>query len=336
MKWQGRTILVTWSLENRKLPVLALYQYDTASEYNINMLIDDVEITVTAGHGGPGKASFFKKGRGPDGGNGGKGGDVYFEATSDLMALNVYSGKKNFTAQSGEPGGSNKKAGHNASDMILKAPIGTEIIDLDSKEIFTLTQSNQRILICRGGIGGLGNADRANARMTTPKYAQHGIPGQQRRLHLILKLIADFGLIGLPNAGKSSLLNELTNANAKVASYQFTTLEPNLGVCQGRVIADIPGLIEGASAGKGLGIKFLQHIEKIPVLLHCIASDSDDPKRDYKIIREELKKYNPELLNKKEIILRTKADICKPTKLKGLAVSILDDKSIEEVKKLLV
>ena len=140
----------------------------------------------------------------------------------------------------------------------------------------------------------------------------------------------------MPNAGKSSLLNALTKARAKVGSYQFTTLEPNLGVCNGKIIADIPGLIEGASTGKGLGIRFLQHIEKVPVLLHCVAGDSLDPKNDYKIVREELKKYNPELLNKKEIILRTKSDMCKPTKLKGLPVSILDDKSLEELKKLLI
>lgn len=299
------------------------------------MLIDDVVITVTAGHGGTGKASFFKKGRGPDGGNGGKGGDVYFEATTDLFALNRYSGTKNFRAVEGESGGSNKRFGHNAEDMTLLAPLGTELTDLDSKEVFNLTESNQKILICRGGIGGLGNAERANSRMTTPIYAQHGIPGQVRRLHLVLKLIADFGLIGLPNAGKSSLLNELTNANAKVAAYQFTTLEPNLGVFNGKVIADIPGLIEGASMGKGLGIRFLQHIEKVPVLLHCVAGDSLDPKKDYKIVREELKKYNPELLDKKEIILRTKSDICIPTKLKGLPVSILDDSSLAALKNLL-
>lgn len=311
------------------------------------MLVDDVEILVTAGHGGTGKASFFKKGRGPDGGNGGKGGDVYFEATSDLMALERYSGKKKFMAMDGEPGGSNKKAGRNATDLTLTVPVGTEIIDLDSKEVFSMIQPGQTLLLCRGGIGGLGNADRANPRMTTPLYAQHGIPGQSRRLRLILKLIADYGLIGLPNAGKSSLLNELTNANAKVGDYQFTTLEPNLGVYHGKIIADIPGLIEGASAGKGLGVKFLQHIEKVPVLLHCVSAQSLDPVADYKTIRAELGKYSPELLGKDEIILLTKSDMVEKKELlkmqksltkfkrKVIPVSILDDQSLEEVKEVL-
>lgn len=311
------------------------------------MLIDDVEITVAGGHGGPGKASFFKKGRGPDGGNGGKGGDLFFLATSDLLALNRYSGTKDFKASPGESGGSNRKAGRNATDVILTAPVGTDIIDLDSKEVFPLTEPNQQILLCRGGIGGLGNADRANPRMTTPIYAQHGIPGQVRHVRLLLKLIADFGLVGLPNTGKSSLLNVITNANAKVGDYDFTTLEPNLGVYKGKVLADVPGLIEGASAGKGLGTRFLQHIEKVPVLLHCIDSESEDILADYKTIRGELEKYNPELLNKEEVILLTKTDmveekeLAKKTKIlaklkrKVIPVSILDDKSVENVKKLL-
>lgn len=299
------------------------------------MLVDDVEIEIKAGHGGPGKASFYKKGVGPDGGNGGKGGDLYFKTTTDLTALNRYSGKKFFAAADGEPGGNNKKAGKNASDLTLLVPIGTDIIDQDSGEIFSLDKPDQKVIFAKGGIGGLGNADRANARMTTPLKAQPGMPGQEKKLRLILKLIADYGLIGLPNAGKSSLLNVLTRAQAKVGVYQFTTLEPNLGVLNGKIIADIPGLIEGASKGKGLGTKFLKHIEKVPVLLHCVAADSADPQKDYQTVRDELKNFNPELLDKKEIILRTKADLQKPTGLKGLAVSILDDRSLAALKSLL-
>ena len=296
------------------------------------MLIDQVEIVVAGGHGGLGKASFFKKGRGPDGGNGGDGGSVYFETTTDLTALNRYAGKKDFAAPNGENGGSNKKSGLDAKDLTLIIPVGTDLTDLDTGEVF---QIEGKVLICKGGMGGLGNADRANSRMTTPLKAQPGLPGQKRRLKLNLKLIADFGLVGLPNAGKTSLLNALTAANAKIGAYPFTTLEPNLGVYKGKIIADIPGLIEGASEGKGLGIRFLKHIEKVKVILHCVAADSADPVADYKIVREELRKYNPELLNKKEIILRTKCDICKPKNLKGLNISVLDDKSLEELKKLI-
>ncbi len=287
------------------------------------MLIDQAEIVVAGGHGGLGKASFFKKGRGPDGGNGGDGGNIYFETTTDLTALNRYAGKKDFAAPNGENGGSNKKSGLDAKDLTLIIPMGTDLTDLDTGEVF---QIDGKALICKGGMGGLGNADRANSRMTTPLKAQPGLPGENRRLKLNLKLIADFGLVGLPNAGKSSLLNALTAANAKIGAYPFTTLEPNLGVYKGKIIADIPGLIEGASAGKGLGVRFLKHIEKVKVILHCVAADSENPKKDYQIVREELGKYNPELLNKKEIILRTKCDICKPKDLKGVNVSVLDER----------
>ncbi|MDO8515594.1 MAG: GTPase ObgE [bacterium] len=292
------------------------------------MLVDEVVIEVSGGHGGAGRASFFKKEIGPDGGNGGAGGDLYFKATTDLFALNRFSGKKDFAAQEGFAGGSNKKSGLNGEDLSLVIPVGTDITDLETEEVFQITEPDQIILMAKGGIGGLGNAQLKNARMTTPIHAQHGMPSQHRRLKLELKLIADYGLIGLPNAGKSSLLNALTAAQAKVADYPFTTLEPNLGVYNNKIIADIPGLIEGASSGRGLGFRFLKHIEKVKVLLHCVASDSDDPKRDYKIVREELGKYNSELLNKEEIIIRTKSDVCKPTKLKGLTVSILDDDSL--------
>lgn len=308
------------------------------------MLIDEVAIIVTGGHGGPGKASYFQKGRGPDGGNGGKGGDVFFQAVNDIYALSFFSGQKSFVASAGESGRSNKKSGINAPDLILFVPTGTEITDLETKEKYFLNSIGEKLLMAKGGIGGLGTADRANARMTTPKYAQHGMPGQTRSLKLELKLIADFGLVGLPNAGKSSLLNALTAAQAKVGDYSFTTLEPNLGVCEGKVLADIPGLIEGASTGKGLGIKFLKHIEKVPVILHCLGADSLDPKKDYSTIREELKKYSPELLRKKEIILLTKTDLVGQTEIKNITkllkkkgaeitpVSILDDQSLEALR----
>src|SRR3989344_8540575 len=289
------------------------------------MLIDEAEIIIKGGHGGAGRVSFRgKRGGGPDGGDGGRGGDVFVKATSDIYALQQFVSKKVCEAGNGEMGGHEMRSGANGKDLILTMPVGTFITpvtnlfitDASGNEI-ELTEEGQEILLAKGGLGGRGNESFKSPSNTTPRYAQKGLKGQEKQLLLKLKLIADFGLIGLPNAGKSSLLNELTSANAKIGDYPFTTLEPNLGVLNGKVLADIPGLIEGASEGRGLGHKFLKHIEKVGLLLHCISCESDDPFRDYKIIREELKKVNPELLNKKEIILLTKSDL-KETKVRGL------------------
>lgn len=316
------------------------------------MITDEAEIKIVAGHGGPGKASFFKKGIGPDGGNGGRGGDIYFTATSDSLMLGRYWSQKSFAAKPGEPGGNNSKSGHDAPELVLEVPVGTEITDLDTGETWTISSLTDKVLVAKGGIGGLGNEARKSPMLTTPLYAQHGLPGKERRLKLNLKLIANFGLIGLPNAGKSSLLNAVTNANAKIGDYAFTTLEPNLGVLKtfdGRniVITDVPGLIEGASAGKGLGMRFLKHIEKVPVLLHCISATSATPLADYKTIREELKTYGKDLLKKKEIILLTKIDevtpdvqaekiaLLKKTHKRIIPVSVLKDDTIANLKKLI-
>ncbi|MBI2338470.1 GTPase ObgE [Candidatus Daviesbacteria bacterium] len=250
------------------------------------MLVDEAEIIIRGGHGGEGRVSFRgKKGGGPDGGNGGKGGDVYARAVSDIYALRQYSGKKVYQAEDGEGGGTEIRSGANGKDLILTVPVGTFLTDEKGVEV-ELTEEGQKVLLAKGGLGGRGNESFKSPASTTPRYAQKGLRGQERRLPLKLKLIADLGLIGLPNAGKSSLLNELTNANAKIGNYPFTTLEPNLGVLQGKVIADIPGLIEGASEGRGLGHKFLKHIEKVKLLIHCISSESENPLKDYKIIRE--------------------------------------------------
>ena len=281
------------------------------------MLVDEAEIIIRGGHGGEGRVSFRgKKGGGPDGGDGGRGGSVFVRATSDIYALKQFLSKKEFRAEDGEKGGAEIRSGANGKDLILTMPVGTFLTQEKGTEI-ELTQEGQQILLAKGGLGGRGNESFKSPSNTTPKYAQKGLRGQEKRLRLKLKLIADFGLIGLPNAGKSSLLNELTSANAKIGDYPFTTLEPNLGVLNGKVLADIPGLIEGASEGRGLGHKFLKHIEKVGLLLHCISCESDSPPKDYKIIREELKKFNPELLNKREIILLTKSDL-KETKVRGL------------------
>lgn len=281
------------------------------------MLIDEVEIILRAGHGGPGRASFNPgKKAGPNGGNGGKGGDIYISVTSDFRALNQFSKSKIKEAENGEMGGHFQQTGKDGKDLEIIMPLGTELLDQDTGEIIELNDLNKRILICKGGIGGRGNYELKSPRKTTPMHAQKGLSGEVRHLKAELKFIADFGLIGLPNAGKSSLLNELTNAGVKTADYPFTTLEANLGMYHGRVIADIPGLIEGASEGKGLGIKFLKHIEKVKLLLHLVPADSQDVSRDYQTIRNELKKYKEELLNKEEIILLTKTDLVEEKELK--------------------
>lgn len=298
------------------------------------MLVDEAEIIIRGGHGGEGRVSFRgKKSGGPDGGNGGRGGDVYVKATSDIYALSKFLSEKVFKAEDGGKGGVGTRSGANGKDLILTMPVGTFLTDDFGTEV-ELTKMGEEILLAKGGLGGRGNESFKSPVNTTPRYAQKGLVGEEKKLNLKLKLIADFGLIGLPNAGKSSLLNELTNANAKIGDYPFTTLEPNLGALKGKVIADIPGLIEGASKGKGLGHKFLKHIEKVKLLLHCISSESDNPLRDYLVIREELKKFNPELLSKKEIILLTKSDLKKARpkkigKVQVIPISIYDFDSIQ-------
>lgn len=312
------------------------------------MLIDEVEITIKGGHGGAGKVSFYPGFKsGPDGGNGGKGGDVYIRVTNDLTALNQYAGQKDWEAVNGEAGKSNRQFGKDGKDLELTMPMGTSLIDEENGETIDLENIGDRLLIAKGGLGGRGNYEFKSSRNTTPKFAQPGLPGEKKHFKVILKLIADYGLIGLPNAGKSSLLNELTAANVKTAEYPFTTLEPNLGVLNEKVIADIPGLIEGASEGKGLGIKFLKHIEKVNLLLHCISAEAEDINKDYKTVREELEKFNPELLKKEEIILLTKTDLVdkkevdskikelKKSKRKIVPVSIHDWNSLENLKKII-
>lgn len=278
------------------------------------MLIDHAEVTFSGGHGGAGLVSFGKMRKsGPDGGNGGDGGDVYVRAVSDLTLLNQFSAKQEFSGGNGFKGGQNKKTGKEGEDIEVLLPVGTSIVNKATGELIVeLTEFNQKVLLCKGGKGGKGNWEFRSSRNTTPMFAQPGLPGDKLEVFIELKLIAEYGLIGLPNAGKSSLLNELTNANAKTGNYSFTTLSPNLGVFNGKIIADIPGLIEGASEGRGLGISFLKHIEKVKVLLHCISLDSQTPLEDYKTVRKELGNYNKALLLKKELLLLTKSDIVEP------------------------
>lgn len=273
------------------------------------MFIDEAEITIQGGDGGAGKVAFFVNKKGPCGGNGGKGGDLYFITSSNITDLKKFTKTTLFKAENGQPGGSNRKAGAKGKDLRLEVPVNTTIIDNKTNKEITLTDKLSSIIVCRGGNGGLGNDSFKTSTNQTPRNATPGQKSQEKKITLILRLIADFGLIGLPNAGKSSLLNELTNANVKIANYPFTTLEPNLGVINGKVLADIPGLIDGASTGKGLGIRFLKHIEKVSLLLHCISVESENIEKDYKTVIEEISKYNKTILSKKTVILLTKTDL---------------------------
>ena len=314
------------------------------------MFVDEAEIELIAGHGGPGRVSFHKPPvRGPDGGNGGKGADIYLLSSDSVSTLEYFTKHTKIVAPNGEMGGTNRKSGKNAADLIIKIPSYSEVTDIDSGEVFEFPKPGVSILLVQGGKGGRGNFEFRSSRNTTPEYAQPGLKGENRKLKLQIKLIAQIGLIGLPNSGKSSLLNELTNAQSKIGNYPFTTLEPNLGAFEeGRtkkLIADIPGIIEGASDGKGLGIKFLNHIEKVETLLHCISCESPNPLQDYKTIHKELELFNPTLKNKEEIILLTKSDLVyeddlndlkkklKKTGKQILAVSIYNPDNIDMLRK---
>ncbi|MDP2639000.1 MAG: GTPase ObgE [Candidatus Azambacteria bacterium] len=313
------------------------------------MLIDDVTIKVKAGDGGRGAVAFnsIKMNLGPTGADGGKGGDVYFEGVSDLGALSQFRYKKNLAAENGENGKKQFNDGANGKDLILKIPVGVVVHNLSSGGESEIVEIGQRVLIVKGGYGGEGNFKFRSSTNTSPVEFQEGKPGEEYKLRLELKLIADVGFIGLPNVGKSSLLNELTSAKSKVANYPFTTLDPNLGAYYELILADIPGLIEGASIGKGLGIKFLRHIERVKTLFHFISAESANPIKDYQIIRNELGAYNKELLQKTEYIFLSKSDLSsekeveekiaalKTTSKKILPISINDKESIKQVEEIL-
>lgn len=312
------------------------------------MLVDDITITIKAGKGGDGAATLKRNAQtpkgGPDGGNGGNGGNVYFVGTNDINGLAQFRYKKRLEAEDGVKGGKQNLYGRNGEHLYIKVPVGTRITDIDNKRIYEIEDEATLFLAARGGAGGRGNNEFKSATNQTPRYAETGGDGEEQRAHLELRLIADMGLIGLPNAGKSSLLEALTNAHPKIGNYSFTTLEPNLGVMQGLVLADIPGLIEGASEGRGLGTKFLKHIERTKLLLHCIDASSEDLLGTYETVRKEFAAYNPALLEKQEVILLTKIDLVEKkdvekkkkllSKLKRdvLTVSVLDDQSIEELR----
>ena len=312
------------------------------------MLIDEVKIKLQGGSGGSGCVAFNKnKGeKGPTGGDGGNGGSVYLEGTSNLTALNKFRFKKEFSAEDGVDGKNKILEGKKGEDLVLKVPVGTIAHNLDTGRDLEIVKDGEKILVARGGRRGRGNYFFRSSTNTTPKEFEEGGNGKSFDFLLELRLIADVGLIGLPSAGKSSLLNALTKADVKVAAYPFTTLEPNLGDFYGLIIADIPGLIEGAAAGKGLGIRFLRHVKRTKILIHCISSESENLLKDYQAIKNELKKYELSLAKKQEYIFLTKIDLLSEKKIEEkikelkkinpnvLAVSVYDEDSIGEVKKL--
>jgi len=316
------------------------------------MLLDDVKIKVLAGNGGKGAVAFNSNlnSLGPAGGTGGNGGSVYAEGVSDINALHQFRFKKEFKAENGLDGRGQFRDGHDGKDLILKLPIGTSIHSLKNGEEVSevsIEKTGERILLAKGGGGGRGNFHFRSSTNTSPKESKPGYLGETFEFRLELKLIADVGFVGLPNVGKSSLLNALTNARSKVANYPFTTLEPNLGAYYELILADIPGLIEGSSGGKGLGIKFLRHIERTRILFHFISAESPTPAQDYKTIRGELGSYNKALLLKPERLFLTKSDLVTPAELKKklavlkkksksvIAISIHDEASIKKVEKIL-
>ncbi len=308
------------------------------------MLIDNVTLQIKAGNGGDGKVSFFRNRGGPDGGNGGNGGDLYFQGADNLNDLRLFRFKKKIDGIDGIAGKNQNLFGKNAPNTTIFVPLGTRITDVATGNVYEITDTTTFILLARGGKGGRGNSEFKTSTNQAPHYAEKGTKGEEKKLLLELRLIAEIGLIGLPNAGKSSLLAVLTNANPKIGNFPFTTLEPNIGMLKEHALADIPGLIEGASSGRGLGVTFLKHIEKTKVLLHCIDATDVDPEKSYMTVRHEFQKYNPALLEKPEIILLTKTDladtkqIIKIEKLfqkKGkqvLTCSIYDEKSLEAIK----
>ena len=310
--------------------------------------VDELKIHMKAGNGGRGIVSWLhEKGKeygGPAGGDGGNGGDVFITAVRDIGILAKYRHEKEFRAGNGESGKSKSMHGANGNDLEILLPVGSLVTNLSTKKTIELLKEGESAILLKGGRGGYGNEHFKGSKNIRPYEWTPGKPGEEADFFIELRLVADAGFIGLPNAGKSSLLNELSNANAKVGSYQFTTVEPNLGDFYGYILADIPGLIEGASKGRGLGHKFLRHIERTKILLHCISLENENMLGVYKTIRNELKAHNPALIEKSEAIILTKTDtvsVAEATKKRKqlskkckitLSVSIVDDESLKKFK----
>jgi GTP-binding protein len=292
------------------------------------MFIDFAQIEVKSGDGGDGAVTFRKekyipKG-GPSGGNGGFGGSIIFEAHSNLSTLLDFRYKRKYSAEDGKPGSNSLKDGKSGDDIIIKVPVGTIIKDAETNEVLLdLSRAEQKVILLKGGKGGKGNSNFATATRRTPRFAEDGKPGISKKIVLELKLIADVGLVGFPNAGKSTLISKISAAKPKIADYPFTTLEPNLGIVRYKefesfTVADIPGIIEGAHEGKGLGIKFLRHIERTRILLFLIEVTSKNYQKDFDTLYNELKTYSKKLIDKKIIVALSKADLLDKEELKKL------------------
>jgi GTPase len=281
--------------------------------------VDYVKIYVTSGKGGKGsthlhREKFIEKG-GPDGGDGGRGGHVYIKGNKNLWTLFHLKFVKHMRGGHGGDGGSSRSTGHDGEDKYVEVPLGTVVKDIETGEIlFEITEHGEERILAQGGKGGLGNWHFRSSTNQTPRYSQPGMPSTELDVILELKVLADVGLVGFPNAGKSTLLSVLTSAKPKIADYPFTTLKPNLGIVayrefQSFVIADIPGIIEGAAEGKGLGHYFLRHIERNSTLLFLVPADADDIKKEYEILLDELRRYNPEMLDKDRLLVISKCDM---------------------------
>ena len=281
--------------------------------------VDYVKVHVTSGNGGKGsthlrREKFVAMG-GPDGGDGGRGGHITIKGNQNLWTLVHYKYKRHFKAGHGEHGGKQRSTGADGADVILEVPLGTVVRDTETNAVlFEITEDNEEKIVAEGGKGGRGNWHFKSSTNQTPRYAQPGIEGQEKKITLELKVLADVGLVGFPNAGKSTLLSVITSAKPKIADYEFTTLKPNLGIVEYRdfrsfVMADIPGIIEGAAEGKGLGHYFLRHIERNATLLFLIPADSKDISQEYQILLDELRRYNPELLDKQRLVAISKSDM---------------------------
>lgn len=298
------------------------------------MFVDEITIKAKAGDGGDGvvrwrREKFIPKG-GPAGGNGGRGGSVYVRAVRDLGLLSKYTGSKEFVAENGVSGSKRSMHGRDGGDLFIDIPIGATITEENNGKTYELTTDGQTVCILQGGNGGFGNENFKSSTNTTPTESTKGTKGERGTFLIELKLVVDIGFVGLPNAGKTTMLNALTNAHAKVGSYPFTTLEPHLGDLFGFILADIPGLIEGASEGKGLGHKFLRHIERTKMLLHLVSLENEDPYTTYKTIRSELGLHDEKLLEKEEWIVLTKSDLQTDTEVQSI-LNIFENKNIKNI-----
>ncbi|MDB5266123.1 MAG: GTPase Obg [Parcubacteria group bacterium] len=292
--------------------------------------VDEMQIHAKAGHGGNGVIRWLHiKGNekaGPAGGDGGRGGDIVLRAVRDLGILARYRYSKKFRAENGAPGGGNDKHGKDGEDIVILVPVGTVAKNCTTQELVEFFEDGEEKIIFKGGIGGLGNPHFKSSINQNPKEATPGKPGQAGDIQITLKLIADVGFVGFPNAGKSSILNELTRAQSKVGAYPFTTLEPHLGEFYGHILADIPGLIEGSSVGKGLGSRFLRHIERTKIITHLVSAEQEDIAESYTAIRKELETFSGNLEGKEEIVVLSKADLLTPEELES-KLKILSDVS---------